>query len=570
MAQSQARLSGDWKRAASANFVAVGNASNGELQNAAKELERFRQALLILFPSLRLDSHTPTYLVLFKSDDAMAPFKPRVRGRVERYVAGYFSRHADRNYMVTAVRGDRANFEALFHEYTHYVIHRSARRLPTWASEGLAEFYATFRTNADGRGVVGAMSEGRAQTLAQRPRLLPLDQVLTPEGTARALRSERDRYLYYAQSWLFVHHLLVGSRKGQLVPFLTALEQGQAVHDAFAEVFKVSYDEMRRELEEYMQRLRLPALILSMDGAAAIAPPMIERLTEADAQHLQGDLLVRNGASEEAVPFLKRALDQDPSHVGARVSQGLAHLGAGRAADAAAVLRETTAKAPNDFAGQYVLASALNQARQFNEGLAAASRATMLDERSPEAWLELSLSALGLERESQAEAAMLRVRQLDSSSAWYRQRAHRAFGIGQYEVITRDVASYLKDDGEAESPEYMAFLGAVAHWRLQQSGEARRLLAAAAESADPMSWTAAIASFLRREITPSAFLSRARGLGEETEAHTYIGLLASIGNNRQDALVHLRWVRERGDRSYTEYDLAVAELARLEAPPANP
>jgi hypothetical protein len=36
---------------------------------------------------------------------------------------------------------------------------------------------------------------------------------------------------------------------------------------------------------------------------------------------------------------------------------------------------------------------------------------------------------------------------------------------------------------------------------------------------------------------------------------------------RDEALVHLRWVKERGNKNYAEYDWALSELKRLEGTP---
>lgn len=42
-----------------------------------------------------------------------------------------------------------------------------------------------------------------------------------------------------------------------------------------------------------------------------------------------------------------------------------------------------------------------------------------------------------------------------------------------------------------------------------------------------------------------------------------MGLRMVEAGNRQAAREHLTWVKERGERNYTEYDLAIAELKRL-------
>ena len=92
----------------------------------------------------------------------------------------------------------------------------------------------------------------------------------------------------------------------------------------------------------------------------------------------------------------------------------------------------------------------------------------------------------------------------------------------------------------------------------------------AASATPPDSWAHQVALFLLGKTPPTAFLKRANGRGEETEARAYIGLMASLSGQRATALEHLRWVKSQGAKNYTEYGLARDELRRLEAAPAPP
>jgi hypothetical protein len=78
-------------------------------------------------------------------------------------------------------------------------------------------------------------------------------------------------------------------------------------------------------------------------------------------------------------------------------------------------------------------------------------------------------------------------------------------------------------------------------------------------------WTASVAEFLGGRLAAERFLDRAKGTGEETEAHGYIGGMASVGGRLDEARRHLEWVRDRGARNYTEYRISIAELRRLDA-----
>jgi hypothetical protein len=51
-----------------------------------------------------------------------------------------------------------------------------------------------------------------------------------------------------------------------------------------------------------------------------------------------------------------------------------------------------------------------------------------------------------------------------------------------------------------------------------------------------------------------------------TEAQTYVGLDLIESGRSTDALPGLKWVRDYGNRSSLEYNIAVAEIDRVEAP----
>jgi tetratricopeptide (TPR) repeat protein len=560
--QLDAQMSG-WKRSRSAHFSVVGDVSDRALRSTRASIEQFQRVLQLAFPKLRIDAPVPVTVVIFSNQVTFRPFKPRdARGRIQDTVAGYFSSRPDAIYMVMAGGVDSPEMTPIiYHEYTHFLINRSMGRVPRWVNEGLAEFYSTFHAHADGYTLVGLPSRDNVRVLSE-PRM-PLERLITGE-----IRGAGEVPRFYAQSWLLVHYLSLGDRKGQLGPYLQALDSGQTPAEAFKSTFKVSFDAMQQELNHYLRRLTLPAVRIEMPAREATGT--IERLTEADAQYLQGDLLLRLRASREADERLRRALSLDADHLPAKVARARMSFDDERPNEGIDQLQAITKAVPGDFAAHYWLGNMLRRENRHTEAIVPVGRATDLNARSPHAWLELSITAGALGRNSQAEAAFTRLRQLDSDPSWFSTRAHAAFGVGVYELVARDADSYTRELGFNESGTYMAFLGTLAQWRLQRPAEAGRLLTGVKSAVPPDSWQAAVARYLSGEITDGAFLSLGDKHDEPTEAHAYVGLKAAVHGPRDVALEHLRWVKTRGARNYTEYDLSVAELRRLEAPPTSP
>jgi hypothetical protein len=120
--------------------------------------------------------------------------------------------------------------------------------------------------------------------------------------------------------------------------------------------------------------------------------------------------------------------------------------------------------------------------------------------------------------------------------------------------------------GDAESVSYLAFVGAICLRRLNRPAEADAMLASARPALPPGSWTSRVMDFMQGKLEPRAFVSSAKGVDEQTEAHAYVGFAALQEGRQADALEHLRWVKDHGTRTFYEYRLASSELERLKRP----
>jgi lipoprotein NlpI len=110
----------------------------------------------------------------------------------------------------------------------------------------------------------------------------------------------------------------------------------------------------------------------------------------------------------------------------------------------------------------------------------------------------------------------------------------------------------------------MAFLGAISLWRLDRRAEADALLAEVRPDLAADSWPLVVMDFVQGKLAADRFLSKARDVEQQTEAHAYVGFKLLHEGRRNEALTHLRWVKERGTSAFVEHGMAVAELKRLE------
>jgi lipoprotein NlpI len=111
---------------------------------------------------------------------------------------------------------------------------------------------------------------------------------------------------------------------------------------------------------------------------------------------------------------------------------------------------------------------------------------------------------------------------------------------------------------------HTALIGYFAALRNGQAAEAENILTKAATHCNPKQWTYSVIRFLRGEIGEQELLALATDASRKTEIHSFLGLRESLKGHLEEALPHLRWVKQNGVSSNAEYPIAVAELDRIE------
>jgi tetratricopeptide (TPR) repeat protein len=563
--QGAVRLNKDWKRVSSGDVTAVGDASEKTLREALAQIASFRAAFKQLYPTWRLDSPVPYRVVRFQNPETLRRFAPRdEKGRPQQFVGGYFSSGADLN--IIALGG--GSTDVVFHEFTHSFVSRNFHSLPMWLNEGLADFHATFEADwQKGRSLMGRPPAARLTAL-RRGHFMPLKEVVLANSAdiAKFWRLGDRIAMFYAESWALVHYLHIGRRDnkpGAFGRFVSAIERGTPVEQAFQESFGATIEQIDGELRRYIRNPLFLAINfeLARNDAASVA---VEPMTEADVKYIQGDLLNRVGAFEEADKEVANALALDPAHVPARVALANARLGLDRGPEAIDTLKAIVEQSPSSFAATYHLARALAASDRHLEALEAYSRATKLVDGSPNAWYGLSVSAMALGRVAHSNAAMTLAQQRRADPGWYRTRAYAALSLGLDAAAAADARKYLALAGWEGDTVYAALVAAIAHRRLNQLSEAAEILESARHAANVPEWTFSVIDYLDDRLSSEAILKKARDIGEKTEAHAYVGFKAAAAGRKEEALTHFRWVLDQGARNYVEFGMAKAELKRLE------
>jgi len=339
----------------------VSSANESATRRVAERLERFVDGVAAFAPS-QIAADVPVTVILFRSDAAYAPFRPKQDGRTLG-VTGYFQRADDENLIALSMEtgAEAEPLRVIFHEYAHALMARSAVLWPLWLQEGMAEFYSAFQ--ADSRRFTLGDWIREHPPLLRSARLLPVRDLFAVNLSSSTYRGA-NRDIYYAQSWLLTHYLLAGDggrRRAGLAQFTDGIASGRWPHRSFADAFGTDEDTLQDELRRYLADERYIGANLSLARPAPRVTAAVRTLSDAEAEVIQGILLMRVGRGDEADAYFARARALDPAAPRLEESQGFLALTRGRYREAAAHLERAIGHDPKNALAHYYYAETLRR-----------------------------------------------------------------------------------------------------------------------------------------------------------------------------------------------------------------
>jgi alpha-glucosidase len=149
--------------------------------------------------------------------------------------------------------------------------------------------------------------------------------------------------------------------------------------------------------------------------------------------------------------------------------------------------------------------------------------------------------------------------------AWNHLIARRA------NEATNDGLKFLNLTGwRAETSLYMVLVAYFGNRLQHRESEAREILNTCALKCDTTAWPYPVIRYLRNELTATTLIDLSTDNDKMTEARSYIGMNLSMLGRFKEALPHFNWVKENGNRDYSEYDLVISESKYIEALPKPP
>lgn len=356
-----------WHQASSKHFIIYGDMPAGEMKEYAEKLEKFDAAARLIRSMndpVVGDGNRVQVLVVSSMLDVN-----RLYGQADAGVGGYYMGLVSGPIIVTPekirrlnTRTDKIDPEVVFfHEYTHHLQLQSTNTpMPSWLSEGFAEFMGNPVFGEDGSIGIGAPATTRAEQLLQG-RWAPISDLL--EGNAYTLGYSGFSIQNYAQGWLLNHYLAFEpTRKGQIDKYVAAISNGQnalvAARAAFGDL-----GELEIQLRSYLRQKSLPYLKID-STKLKIAPVTVTELSPGAQEVMPYRIHTKTGYGSVSV-----------DHVLGKV-------------------RPIANRYPTDPLVQRTLAEAEFDAENYDESIAAAEAALRIAPKSTEALIYKGRSLL--------------------------------------------------------------------------------------------------------------------------------------------------------------------------------
>jgi len=304
-----------WIEVRSPHFVVSSNAGEKDARRIADQFEQIRGLFHAAFATLRVDPAQPVLILAAKNENTMKMLLPEdweVKGHVR--PAGLYQQGEDKHYVILRVDSAGDNpFHALYHEYTHALLHLNFTGLPLWLDEGLAEFYGNSQLG-EKETKIGTIDNTHLYILSQN-KLLPIEVLLTVEQSSPHYNEANRASVFYAESWALVHYLMLDpdARQRQLLKnFLAAWDKGGSQIEAARQAFG-DLREFGKIIEAYSRQTMFHAALYKNGQQAADKTYSVRSLAPAEVLALRGDCAAHRNQLPQAQPLIEQALRAEPN-----------------------------------------------------------------------------------------------------------------------------------------------------------------------------------------------------------------------------------------------------------------
>jgi len=304
----------NWVEIRSPNFIVVCNAGEKQARKAALQFEQIRA---VFRDSLAVAREHPTPMITIfavKDEKSLSELLPECWAKGHAHIAGYFSYRMDQFYIAVNLDAQGENpLSTVYHEYYHSLTMPYIPNLPTWLSEGLAEFFG----NTEISGSSAKMGKADAALIMElrQNKLIPLEVLFRVTKSSPYYNEQNKTSVFYAESWALTHYLLIGdnqSHRQALLDFAAALGRGEPTDTAVSKSFG-DIGQLQSNLSKYVGKSTFS--FYQMKAPAELPPSdlSLRALSEAEVDAYRGGFFAIRGRIQEAKAMLEEAARLDPN-----------------------------------------------------------------------------------------------------------------------------------------------------------------------------------------------------------------------------------------------------------------
>ncbi len=323
----------DWLLITSKNFEIVTDLKEEKARRLMQDLEAYRYFSIDMM-GLNMLATTKPLRILAISDTGN--FK---KLGLPEMMAGVFcltslGYTAIANVSEYSTNSKAASFgrQVLFHEYNHFLMRfiTNAKNYPMWYSEGMAEYWGTFRFDGQKIYIGDAQSlEFRSMDLFNRVGNMQLDtkKIMATDSLPFSSKKESDKTLvssFYAQAFFLTHYFhSTAELQAATDKYIEYLGYGYKRDDAFQKAFNTTYEDLDKNVKSYLKNKMVKMVYTLKEGRNIVPDTGIKATTLNKASFYAStvDILLNCGAIDTKVrkQVLEKNITLNPTDINSQV-----------------------------------------------------------------------------------------------------------------------------------------------------------------------------------------------------------------------------------------------------------
>ncbi len=464
-----------WLEVRSPRFTVVSQSGEKSARDMAWQFEQVHSVFAKAYPWARLESGRPFVVLVVRNEAALRELSPAFWAGYKIHPGAAFVSAAGRDFV--GIRNDLGGptpngenpYTTAYHGYVSIVLDASFPGvLPLWFHKGMQGFFGnTLVRDKDVH--VGRLINSYLERLNTTARF-SIPELVGVDRDSPIYRGETSRFLFDAESWLFVHYLFFGEN-GTLLPklnrYASLLRNGTPGPEAFKAAFE-DVDALEKGLNAYVTRRLYRYTQLDLDVNVDRATFRTRPMPPSEVAALKAAyVLAMREPAASAHALAQQALKANPDEPLAYEVLGLIADAEDRDADAADAYGKAMDRGSQGYYAHYRLAQLLwkpdNDSATLARMAAALEKATRINPDSPWAQSYLAEVRVRLDDPAGAREPARKAVALAPGEPSHRRTLARVLGeLGQLDDATaeagRSLALAKTDEQKRQGREMLSWL----------------------------------------------------------------------------------------------------------------